>query len=79
MSELNADQLPQTEIDIDPTADYEEITSEEVDTVVESLDKLIESVNSENIKHLLEQAAAGIYYLVYEDDMEEDHSVDQAA
>jgi hypothetical protein len=79
MSELNDDQLPQIETDIDPAADYEEITSDEVDRVVEALDKLIESVSSENIKHQLEGAAAAIYYLVYEDDLDDEGTVDQAA
>lgn len=48
--------------------EYEEISSEEVDRVVEALDHLIEMVQSENIKHYLEEAASSIYYLVYEDE-----------
>ena len=50
--------------------EYEEISSEEVDRVVEALDRLIEGVQSENIKHYLEEAASNIYYLVYEDEDE---------
>ncbi len=53
--------------------DFEEISSEEVDRVVEALDRLIEGVQSENIKHYLEEAASNIYYLVYE---EEENLVD---
>lgn len=52
--------------------EYEEISSEEVDRVVEALDRLIEGIQSENIKHYLEEAASNIYYLVYEE--EEDNS-----
>jgi hypothetical protein len=79
MSDLNQDQVTDQESAVDTDAEYEEITSEEVDRIVESLDKLIESVSSENIKHLLEEAAASIYYLVYEDDMVDETVVDQAA
>lgn len=48
--------------------DFEEICSDEVDRVVEILDGLIENSQSENIKHLLEEASSNIYYLVYEDE-----------
>ena len=51
--------------------DFEEISSDEVDRVVEILDSLIESVESENIKHYLEEASSSIYYLVYEDSDED--------
>ena len=63
------------------TADeYEEISSEEVDRVVEALDRLIAGVQSENIKHYLEEAASNIYYLVYEQEVAEtDEEIDQAA
>ena len=60
--------------------EYEEISSEEVDRVVEALDRLIEGVQSENIKHYLEEAASNIYYLVYEDESDLlDTQLDQAA
>lgn len=58
--------------------DFEEICSDEVDRVVEVLDGLIENIQSENIKHLLEEASSGVYYLVYEDD-ENTEVLDQAA
>ncbi|MCP4171375.1 MAG: hypothetical protein GY758_11450 [Fuerstiella sp.] len=48
--------------------DFEEICSDEVDRVVEVLDGLIENIQSENVKHFLEEASSSIYYLVYEDD-----------
>ena len=57
--------------------EYEEISSEEVDRVVEALDRLIEGVQSENIKHYLEEAASNIYYLVYEEEVDE--AIDKAA
>lgn len=56
--------------------DFEEICSDEVDRVVEILDGLIDNIQSENIKHYLEEASSSIYYLVYED---EDEELDQAA
>ena len=62
--------------------DFEEISSDEVDRVVETLDNLIEGVSSENIKHYLEEASSNIYYLVYEDSDEElveEENLDQAA
>ena len=58
--------------------EFEEICSDEVDRVVEILDGLIENVQSENIKHFLEEASSNIYYLVYEDH-EGDGTLEQAA
>jgi N-dimethylarginine dimethylaminohydrolase len=48
--------------------EYEEITSDEVDTVVEQLERLVETVRSENIKSYLEDAINSIFFLVYTDD-----------
>jgi len=48
--------------------EYEEITSDEVDRVVDELEKLIESVSSENIKSYLEDAVNNIYFLLYDDE-----------
>jgi hypothetical protein len=48
--------------------EYEEITSEEVDRVVEQLEKLIETVSSENIKSYLEEAVNNIFFLLYDDE-----------
>ena len=62
---------------IEPTFDaveeeiYEEITSDEVDSVIEVLDALLEKVQSENIRSYIEEAATNIHYLVYEDDEDE--------
>ena len=54
--------------------EFEEITSDEVDRVVEALDHLIQSVQSENIRWMLEEAAGNIFSLIYDDD-----DVDEAA
>jgi hypothetical protein len=52
--------------------EYEEISSEDVDRIVAALDDLMESTDSLNIRLYLEEAAANIYALVYdEDDLEE--------
>ena len=64
MSEENVDQAEEN--------DFEEICSDEVDRVVEVLDGLIENIQSENVKHFLEEASSSIYYLVYEDDADSD-------
>jgi len=56
--------------------DYEIITSEEVDSVLDSLEALIASTTSENIRSCLEEAADQIYSLVYS---EEDQAAEDAA
>ena len=58
--------------------EFEEICSDEVDRVVEVLDGLIENIQSENIKHILEEASSNVYYLAYEDDEDSD-ILEQAA
>ncbi|HUG93886.1 MAG TPA: hypothetical protein VML55_23860 [Planctomycetaceae bacterium] len=55
---------PQAELD----DEYEEITSDEVDRVIVELESLMATVESENIRSYLEEAAASIYYLIYEDE-----------
>lgn len=67
-------QASQTESDADCEIDeeFEEITSEEVDHVVSVLEDLCETVSSLNIRAYLEEAAANIHYLVYDqEDLEE--------
>ena len=58
--------------------EFEEITSEEVDRVVESLETLAESVTSENIRTYLEDVTNTIYELVYDetDEVEDEEAVD---
>lgn len=55
---------------IDNADDYEEISSDEVDRVIEALEKLSATVQSENIQVILENASNDIYYLVYDDEEE---------
>lgn len=50
--------------------EYEDVSSDEVDNVVASLENLMETVNSETIKDLLDECLNSVYYLVYEDDDE---------
>jgi hypothetical protein len=61
MSDMNTDAINGEE-------EYEEITSDEVDRVVEELEKLAATVESENIRVILENASNDIWYLVYEDE-----------
>jgi hypothetical protein len=56
--------------------DFEEITSDEVDRVVEAIEKLTATVESENIRVILENASNDIWFLVYE---EEDAETAEAA
>ena len=86
MSEISGSQAVDQE--------FEEITSDEVDRIVDVLDNLIEDVDSDNIKHYLEEASSNIYYLIYEDteddtqatektekvaEVEQDHQLPDAA
>lgn len=59
---LDAEQARQEE-------DYEEISSDEVDRVVEALESLMATVDSENIRYFLEEATNNIYLLIYDDDV----------
>jgi hypothetical protein len=66
-------EVPMSEETIGQTDDqeFEEINSDEIDRIVEVLDNLIEGVDSDNVKHYLEEASSNIYYLIYEDSEEE--------
>lgn len=48
--------------------DYEEISSVEVDRVVQALEELMQSVTSENIRAYLDEAADNVYSLIYDVD-----------
>ena len=61
MSEIN-------DIDVIDQDDFEEITSDEVDRVVEALEQLNAGIDSENIRVIIENAASDIWYLVYDDE-----------
>ncbi|QDT48346.1 hypothetical protein [Symmachiella dynata] len=58
--------------EIEGEEEYEEISGEEVDRVVESLEQLIASVDSENVKAYLDDALNNIYYLIHDEDEEMD-------
>ena len=49
-------------------SEYEEITSDEVDRVIEALEGLMAQTHSENIRSYLEEAADRIFELVYSED-----------
>ena len=57
--------------------EYEEITSDEVDRVVDALDALMETVTSENIRTYLEEASENIYQLIYDEVSEEAEETDE--
>ncbi|QDT38559.1 hypothetical protein [Stratiformator vulcanicus] len=57
---------------IDSADEYEEIQSDEVDRVVMALERLSETVESENIRAILEEASNEIYLLVYEEEGDAD-------
>lgn len=59
--------------------DYEEITSEEVDSVLAQLDALSAGTRSENIRAYLEEAADNIYNLIYGDAGELGETAQEAA
>ena len=58
--------------DLEGSEEYEEITSDEVDSVVETLEQLADSVTSENIRFYLEEACQRIYELIYDDEQLDD-------
>ena len=47
---------------------YEEVSTDEVDKIVATLENLSETVTSEAIKDLLDECLNSVYYLVYEDE-----------
>ncbi|MCA8991833.1 MAG: hypothetical protein KDA88_07630 [Planctomycetaceae bacterium] len=77
MSHLPEDfELPEPEeifesIENSDGSDFEEISSDEVDRVIEMLEAIIEDTQSENIRAYLDEAAENIYRLVYDDESEE--------
>lgn len=46
--------------------EYEEISSAEVDRVIQTLETLMQSVSSENIRAYLDESADNIYSLIYD-------------
>lgn len=71
-SDFAPDETIQLAADGELGDEYEEITSDEVDRVVEALEALYDTVQSENIQAALEEAINRIYYLVYDDEAGEE-------
>lgn len=61
--------------------EYEEIDSDEVDRVIETLEELIESVQSETIQDYLTEASTQIHEMFYGDEeaVEEEEEADAEA
>ncbi len=78
---MSDEQLENVENELKISDEYEEICSDEVDRVVESLEQLAEGVASENIRTMLEEASQSIYELIYdgEEDAETDDSEELVA
>ena len=53
----------------DDEEEFEEITSDEVDQVVQQLETLMATVQSENFRSYLEEAADRVHALIYGDDL----------
>lgn len=56
--------------------EYEEISSAEVDRVIQALEALMQSVSSENIRAYLDESADNIYSLIYDADGHPSDAVD---
>lgn len=67
------------DIDLETSEEYEEITSDEVDGVVEELEALADRVSSQNIRAYLDLACQQIYCLVYDEEDEEEEEASDAA
>jgi hypothetical protein len=79
---MAAEQFDQGPASLPIDCEYEEITSDEVDRVIEALHVLMGQTASENIRAYLEEAADRIFDLVYGDDadvVEENQVRDEAA
>ncbi len=65
--------------ELETEEEFEEITSEEVDRVVDALHDLMQTVDSENIKLFLEDALDNVYYLIYDDEEDDVDLLSEAA
>jgi hypothetical protein len=80
--ELNQDEELETrdgDQNLSDEDEYEEITSDEVDRIVEALEGLISSTESVNIQTYLEEALNNIFYLVYDQEDAEGRDDDEVA
>ena len=75
--QFDSDELESAPV-ADDASDYEEISSDEVDRVVEALETLMATVDSENIRWYLEDALENVYGLIYSDDDEQDVQAEAA-
>ncbi len=57
-----------SDINLTDAEEFEEITSDEVDRVVDGLERLAATIDSENIRLILENASNDVWYLVYDDE-----------
>lgn len=68
MSDQSYDDELEPTASIEADDEFEEISSDEVDRVVEALEALAATAESENIRYFLEEATLKIYLLVYGDE-----------
>ncbi|MBT6154076.1 MAG: hypothetical protein HOL01_15470 [Planctomycetaceae bacterium] len=67
---MSDEQVENVEDELKISDEYEEICSDEVDRVVETLEQLAEGVASENIRTMLEEASQSVYELIYDGEEE---------
>lgn len=72
---LSGDQIILSHTDVSEL-EFEEISSDEVDRVVDELEELMETVESENIRAALEEAMTSVFYLVYDSTDEADEDIE---
>ncbi len=78
LEEIESDEVMES-AEEEGEAEYEEISSDEVDRVVASLEELMESTTSDNIRTHLEEAMNAVFYLVYDENDLEDEEEDLSA
>ncbi len=69
---MSDEQVPQNSPD---DSEYEEISYEEVDRACAALEELRDTIESQNIKAYLDEAINNVYYLVYEDEAEDEQDI----
>ena len=78
--ELSINLTDESDAAAEAEQDFEEISSDEVDRIVDALETLASSSESENIRYYIDEAANHIYDLIYDSDEESpaDDEVSQA-
>ena len=79
LEEIESDEVMEAAEEGEGEGEYEEISSDEVDRVVASLEELMESTPSDNIRTHLEEAMNAVFYLVYDENDLEDEEEDLSA